>query len=633
MKKKIKKKKFVDIDKYKNNLLEEKQNNNTFSKDDEDDKNDLDNKKIKQKNKDKDFKSALDKLKFYFPNFSSDFVEEYYEENNNNYSKTKELLTKLSIDERIENNSNQIINKNENFVGGKNNNDKKHNINKNKNEDINKDNNKNNYVDITYLAKFQIADNNEYIENKLEERDNKNKEIIKEENENEGCGSLNDIKDKSKNEYYYINDKTNYNDCFKNSIPKDEIIIDDYLFQQNIEFLCECFPLQSREVIIQKICDSNFDIDEVASSLLKEMNINNIQQNEEDLVNLDITDKDEILSNFLSFENGKQCDFEYDLFQGNLVQKEIEEIIKKENNRKQKNLNQNKNIENEVNLNNINKDEKEEYFLNKKIDDITTQKIKEDLKKLVKHFPLIDEFKIKLVYYQYNNYQLTYKYFDEKYNTKKIGLKSILNDKNKSDFTYPKNNEIKKYNNKNKKLINKFEFSEKQLEIFKKIIDKKPINWKLEEDKNYNLNDYMAVRKKLIFEAKNAYSNQKYKNGQILMAKAKRYKQEIDKIYKNQKIKQFAQNNENRNINEIDLHGLNLEESKYIISKKIQSLKIKKEEQELKNISLSIITGTGSHSIGHKSVLYPNLLDWLKNREKLSVIGEFSKGRIFVTIY
>ena len=119
------------------------------------------------------------------------------------------------------------------------------------------------------------------------------------------------------------------------------------------------------------------------------------------------------------------------------------------------------------------------------------------------------------------------------------------------------------------------------------------------------------LRKKLIFEAKNAYSNQKYKNGQILMAKAKRYKQEIDKIYKNQKIKQFAQNNENRNINEIDLHGLNLEESKYIISKKIQSLKIKKEEQELKNISLSIIKGTGTHSIGHKYVLYPNLLDWL----------------------
>ena len=32
------------------------------------------------------------------------------------------------------------------------------------------------------------------------------------------------------------------------------------------------------------------------------------------------------------------------------------------------------------------------------------------------------------------------------------------------------------------------------------------------------------------------------------MAKAKRYKKEIDKIYKNQKIKQFAQNNENRTV-------------------------------------------------------------------------------------
>ena len=46
----------------------------------------------------------------------------------------------------------------------------------------------------------------------------------------------------------------------------------------------------------------------------------------------------------------------------------------------------------------------------------------------------------------------------------------------------------------------------------------------------------MAVRKRLIMEAKNAYGNKQYKNGQILMAKAKRYKQEIDKIYKNNKF-------------------------------------------------------------------------------------------------
>ena len=60
------------------------------------------------------------------------------------------------------------------------------------------------------------------------------------------------------------------------------------------------------------------------------------------------------------------------------------------------------------------------------------------------------------------------------------------------------------------------------------------------------------------------------------MAKAKRYKQEIDKIYKKHKIQQFIQNNENRNYNEINLHFLNVQESKYIIDRKIKLLKEKK---------------------------------------------------------
>ena len=232
------------------------------------------------------------------------------------------------------------------------------------------------------------------------------------------------------------------------------------------------------------------------------------------------------------------------------------------------------------------------------------------------------------------NYQMTYKYFSKKDDTKNVGLKSLLNSSNdKYNFSYNRNAQVKRYNNK--KPVNKYQNLEekRQFEIFKKIIDKKPINWKLEEDKNYNLNDYMAVRKRLIIEAKNAYGNKQYKNGQILMAKAKRYKQEIDKIYKNNKIQQFAQNNENRNSNEIDLHGLNVQESKYIIDRKIKSLKEKKIENNLKSISLTIITGTGSHSVGHRPVLYPSLLDWLRNRDKLSVKGEISKGMIFVTIY
>ena len=71
------------------------------------------------------------------------------------------------------------------------------------------------------------------------------------------------------------------------------------------------------------------------------------------------------------------------------------------------------------------------------------------------------------------------------------------------------------------------------------------------------------------------------------------------------------QNNDSRyrRNNEIDLHGLNVQESKYIIDKKIKSLKEKKMENKIKTISLTIIIGTGSHSAGHWPVLYPNLLE------------------------
>ena len=630
MKKKNKKKKFQDLDTYNKELLIKKQNDDTFSKDDYKDKNNSKDNKMK-----KEFNSCLEELIFIFPNFSPDFITEFYEDNDKNYSRTKENLIKLS-EEELRNDKN--ITKNENKI-----NDNDYNINEPLIKD-NKNENKNKSLDITHLAKFEIADNNEYIENIDEKENNEKKNYMKfeKEQENKDYHSLLDLKDKNKNEYYSIfNDETNnnYNKCNNNYSQRNEVMIDDYLFDQNIEFLYECFPGHSREEIIQKICDNNFDIDEVASNLLNEANLG-LQQNEEDLANLEITDKDEILSNFLNFENGAENDFDFELFQESLVvQKEIEESIKKENNKKQNNINniyEDEITDSEENKINDNKENKnEEFFLYKKIEDIKTPKIKEDLKKLIKHFPLENEFLIRLVYYQYMNYNVAYQYFNKKDDTKYVGLKGLLNSiNNDKKFANSKNAEVKKYNNKNNQ-INKYEFSEekKQFEIFKKIIDKKPINWKLEEDNNYNLNDYVAVRKRLFFEAKKAYANQQYKNGQILMAKAKRYKQEFDKIYQNHKYHQFAQNNDKRNNNEIDLHGLNVKESKYIIDQKIKSLNKKKIENNLKSISLTIITGSGSHSAGHKAVLYPNLMDWLKNRDKLSAKGDLSQGIIFVTLF
>ena len=625
------KKKFVELDLNKinnNDNFSKKQNNDTFPKE--------------EPKKKSEFKSSLDKLIFLFPNFSSDLIKEVYEENENNYSRTKDMLRQLSEEEFGNNNNNQnfINNENvnnnsdmiieENIINQNNKDNNQNNIGKN-----NDSKNKNN-IDITHYAKFEVVSNNEF--EKIPETENKNNNNNK--NENNIKDNYNNKIEKIKDNYSSLfNDEqyeNNSNICNNNYKPKEEITIEDYLFDQNIEFLSECFPNYSREQIIKKICDFNFDIDSVILDILKETHLY-LTETEDDYANIEITDKDEILSNFIPYDSDKQNEFDIEQFKENLVQKQIEEMIKKENNKKHNNLYD----EDDMLCDNIqdNKGEgkNEEFFLYKRIDEIKTPKIKEDLKKLINHFPLEDEFNIKLVYYQYNDYYLSYQYFSNKDGNKVIGLKSLIDSlNNKSNFAYTNgnSNNVKRYNNKPKKESNKSNEDEekRQYEIFKKIIDNKPINWKFEEDKNINLNDYIAVRKRLFLEAKNAYSNKKPKDGQILMARAKRYQQEIDKIYKNQRINKFL-NADNNNTNEIDLHGLTLPESKYIIDKKIQSLKDKKIEYNLKSITIVIITGTGSHSVGHKSVLYPNLMEWLKNRDKLGVKGDFDKGQIFVTIY
>jgi len=625
------KKKFVELDLNKinnNDNFSKKQNNDTFPKE--------------EPKKKSEFKSSLDKLIFLFPNFSSDLIKEVYEENENNYSRTKDMLRQLSEEEFGNNNNNQnfINNENvnnnsdmiieENIINQNNKDNNQNNIGKN-----NDSKNKNN-IDITHYAKFEVVSNNEF--EKIPETENKNNNNNK--NENNIKDNYNNKIEKIKDNYSSLfNDEqyeNNSNICNNNYKPKEEITIEDYLFDQNIEFLSECFPNYSREQIIKKICDFNFDIDSVILDILKETHLY-LTETEDDYANIEITDKDEILSNFIPYDSDKQNEFDIEQFKENLVQKQIEEMIKKENNKKHNNLYDDDDMQCENIQDSKGEGKNEEFFLYKRIDEIKTPKIKEDLKKLINHFPLEDEFNIKLVYYQYNDYNLSYQYFSNKDGNKVIGLKSLIDSlNNKSNFAYTNgnSNNVKRYNNKPKKESNKSNEDEekRQYEIFKKIIDNKPINWKFEEDKNINLNDYIAVRKRLFLEAKNAYANKKPKDGQILMARAKRYQQEIDKIYKNQRINKFL-NADNNNTNEIDLHGLTLPESKYIIDKKIQSLKDKKIEYNLKSITIVIITGTGSHSVGHKSVLYPNLMEWLKNRDKLGVKGDFDKGQIFVTIY
>ena len=604
------KKKLIDLDEYikiQNNESCSKQSNK------EKEKNISNNNSNNNKQK-LTFKNCLENLVFLFPNFSRDLIEDIYQENNENFSHTKDKLRELS---ELEMNENKI-------------NENKMQIEEEPQKEKKKKKKK--YIDISEKTKFEIVDKNDPIDDDNEnihymtdsEDEKENKKNNK--NENIDYNKLIALKEKSGKEYLSKFDEDNFNFnnnniiINNNSLLKDEPMIDDYLFEQNINFLSDCFPLYKKEQIIQKICENNFDINGVVSNILNET-YKNITKDGDNIKNLESKDIEEILTNFEKNENDIDDDFLE-------IQKAIEHSIKTENNNKKNNIYDKEDFDLNKKENEI--EENEEFFLNKNIDDIETPQIKNDLKKLVSQFPLEDVYNIKLVYYSYMDYKSTFEHFDNKDGTKNLKLKTLLNSiSNKNYKEY--NNTIKKIK-KNNKL--KTDVEKRRYDTLKKILENKPINWKFEEDKNINEKDFITIRNRLYREAKNFFACGKYKEGQLLLSRAKRYQQEIEQIAKNRGIKQFFNNNSyNNNSKEIDLHGLTVEESKLIINKKIEQLREKKDELNSKSISLTIITGTGSHSQGNRPVLFPKLKEWLKNKKKIRVEGSQEEGALFVTIF
>ena len=603
------KKKLIDLDEYikiQNNESCSKQSNK------EKEKNISNNNSNNNKQK-LTFKNCLENLVFLFPNFSRDLIEDIYQENNENFSHTKDKLRELS---ELEMNENKI-------------NENKMQIEEEPQKEKKKKKKK--YIDISEKTKFEIVDKNDPIDDDNEnihymtdsEDEKENKKNNK--NENIDYNKLIALKEKSGKEYLskFDEDNFNFNNNIiinNNSLLKDEPMIDDYLFEQNINFLSDCFPLYKKEEIVQKICENNFDINGVISNILNET-YKNITKDGDNIKNLESKDIEEILTNFEKNENDIDDDFLE-------IQKAIEHSIKTENNNKKNNIYDKEDFDLNKKENEI--EENEEFFLNKNIDDIETPQIKNDLKKLVSQFPLEDVYNIKLVYYSYMDYKSTFEHFDNKDGTKNLKLKTLLNSiSNKNYKEY--NNTIKKIK-KNNKL--KTDVEKRRYDTLKKILENKPINWKFEEDKNINEKDFITIRNRLYREAKNFFACGKYKEGQLLLSRAKRYQQEIEQIAKNRGIKQFFNNNSyNNNSKEIDLHGLTVEESKLIINKKIEQLREKKDELNSKSISLTIITGTGSHSQGNRPVLFPKLKEWLKNKKKIRVEGSQEEGALFVTIF
>lgn len=157
-----------------------------------------------------------------------------------------------------------------------------------------------------------------------------------------------------------------------------------------------------------------------------------------------------------------------------------------------------------------------------------------------------------------------------------------------------------------------------------KIMTEVPKNWTFESYQDFSLNEYQEIRQKLIYQAQLAWRSGRHQDAMVIMAKARRYKEEVNSLLKNKKLENFLKNNQSNSIlnminkreNFIDVHGLTYEEAKILINKKINDIKNKKNNgflDESKSFCLSIITGVGNHSVGNRPVLLPNLSNHFNN--------------------
>lgn len=523
----------------------------------------------------KEYKTPLENLISLYPSLSSDLIEDIFIDNDRNFVTTKQALDEMCKNEEPLKEDNKIVDINS-YDYSTNYNDKEK-------------------IDLTKFAKFEIDSDVNYNEQNIEEdmkeldinNDNSNKKMTKQ------------------SEY-----KTVFNVDKKIVTPigeKGDLIIDDFLLDDYVKLLCEIFPNYTRKDIMKKICEMDFDVDKVVMSFF---DYAPSQEELKTMENFEFTNKEEILSNFSSFDMYNNNKINIDAIEEHNLQKEIEEEIKKQSQENKNNYKQNSN--------NNNEQEQEEYFLDKPISQIKTKEIRNDLTKLSKQFPFEDEFTLKWIYYQYMNYNQSYNYLSQK-NKVSYGLKSIVDsiDQSKSSKPIEKPKQNYSYSNSNPE-------AKKRSRIISSIISENPSNWRFRKEDNVNIADYQSIRRQLIIQAQHAFASKRYQEANAIMAKARRYKQEINQLMERKKIATFMKNNEhlynenlfNDNHHIVDLHGLSLEESKMVVSKKCRDLLEKKENEDINRITLCLITGKGSHSKDKIPVLLPGLTAWIKSKTR-----------------
>ena len=149
---------------------------------------------------------------------------------------------------------------------------------------------------------------------------------------------------------------------------------------------------------------------------------------------------------------------------------------------------------------------------------------------------------------------------------------------------------------KEKDKINKNKLSEEE---FRKLLSLKISEIKYEpDDWNEDLLDYRELAGLLSKQMANYYglSQKAFKDGdkakaKELAEKGDDYKEKMEEFNKKAAKTAFIKNNKEKNLDELDLHGLTVNEAQLILDEKIDQCSKNKDIEELK-----IIVGKGLHS-------------------------------------
>jgi len=544
------------------------------------------------------YETPIQTLSRLFPQYDTDILETLFEENYRNFHRTKMCIEKMNESHPVDPSENH-----------------------HKEEIVNENNEKQNVCPHKYLNfKYDFDFDSTFIEEKQ-------KEIkIGQENKEDNKTMIENQEKEDKENKLVVSDRytpvlTNFtqnNHYYKpesKSSQLEEYMLDDY-----IVIILEIFPDFNRIDILQTICEFDFDIDRVILFLLDEklaktMNFENLASSE---ISQDCLEG--FINNIFDKKGNDKRNISETISKHNL-QKQIENRILSENNDKKNNIQNikydevnfpslcNKQTSSDKNFDNT----LEEDFLDKDILKIKNGKIRNDLLNLKKLFPLIEEFTIKWVYYQFMDFKESKKYllqqstlvtntFEQKSSSKcEMANEQFIEIKRKDRESQSKGKE-----NLVSELYN--------------IISNKPVSWKIEETNScdLNLNNYKEIRRNRILYARRAWALGRHQDARVIMAKANRYKIEFSNLIEKRKLNIFTRNNQ-YNINcsseaNIDLHGLNYEESKILIKKKILDIKSEISKGNIQKFSLNIITGVGNHSNNFEPVLLPKLTSYLKEQ-------------------